>query len=135
MKHIIIAAVITLCTLLSAEARRTPGDKAGVQFETLVYDFGTIRSDSKAATHNFDFTVTGNSAVAILQATPSCGCTASDFPRKPTRPGEKASIKVSFNPRGQKGEVEKDVRVKFRNGSGKSESLTLRIKGVVIPKD
>ena len=38
------------------------------------------------------------------------------------------------DPKGQKGEVEKDVRVRFKNGAGKSEQLTLRIKGVVIPK-
>ena len=126
-----------LCALgiaFGATARRTPGDKAGVHFESLVYDFGTIKADDPQVSHDFEFTVTGSSPVAILYATPSCGCTASDFPRKPTVAGGKEAIKVSFNPKGQKGEIDKDVRVRFKNGAGKSEQLTLRITGTVLPK-
>jgi len=47
---------------------------------------------------------------------------------------KKGKIKVSFNPKGQRGEVDKDVRVRFKNGAGKSEQLTLRIKGCVVPQ-
>ncbi|MDE6157447.1 MAG: DUF1573 domain-containing protein [Muribaculaceae bacterium] len=130
--------MIALCLLAAGTAsvwgeRRVPGDKVGVVFDSLVFDFGTIHESDKAPAHDFTFTVTGSQPVAILYATPSCGCTASDFPRKPSSPGDKAAIKVSFNPKGQRGEVDKDVRVRFKNGAGKSEQLTLRIKGCVIP--
>ena len=113
--------------------RRMPGDKVGVSFDTLIYDFGTVSASAPAVKHEYVFEVTGKQPVAILYATPSCGCTASDFPRKPVKPGEKGIIKVTFDPKGQKGEVEKDVRVRFKNGADKSEQLTLRIRGVVLP--
>lgn len=138
MKTIYKIALL-LCVLMAASAdswaaRRVPGDKVGIAFDSLVYDFGTIRENDKEVRHDFTFTVTGSQPVAILYATPSCGCTASDFPRKPTAAGEKGVIKVSFNPKGQRGEVDKDVRVRFKNGAGKSEQLTLRIRGCVVPQ-
>ncbi len=129
----ILLAAFALCAF-DATARRVPGDKVGISFDSLIYDFGTVSATSPAVEHDYTFEVKGSQPVAILYATPSCGCTASDFPRKPTMPGEKGIIKVTFDPKGQKGEVEKDVRVRFKNGAGKSEQLTLRIKGVVIPK-
>ncbi len=119
--------------LTASAARRTPGEKVGVSFQSLIHDFGTIKASATPVEHEFTFTVTGNTPVAILYATPSCGCTASDFPRKPTGAGESGVITISFNPKGQKGEIDKDVRVRFKNGAGKSEQLTLRIIGVVVP--
>ena len=134
----IYKVLLVLCVIVAATAdmwgaRRVPGDKVGIVFDSLIYDFGTIHENDPAPRHDFTFTVTGSQPVAILYATPSCGCTASDFPRKPAAPGEKAVIKVSFTPKGQHGEVDKDVRVRFKNGAGKSEQITLRIKGCVVP--
>lgn len=131
------AAILLLVAVLAAApawARKIPGEKAGVSFESLVYDFGTIKENDSPVAHDFTFTVTGTQPVAILYATPSCGCTASDFPRKPVKSGESGSIHITFNPRHQQGEVNKDVRVRMKNGAGKSEQITLRITGVVIPE-
>lgn len=138
MKTYIRIFFVTLAFALAAApawaARRQRGEKAGVKFETLVFDFGTIRQSDKPVEHSYDFTVTGSSPVAVLYATPSCGCTASDIPRKPVSPGETGSIGVKFNPRHQKGEINKDVRVRLKNGAGKSEQITLRITGIVLPE-
>lgn len=134
MKKILLALLVLCLCVCAAEARRNPGEKVGVDFDTLTYDFGTIKATDPAVHHDFNFTVTGSSAVAVLYASPSCGCTASEFPRKPVEAGATGTIKVSFNPLGQKGEVNKDVRVRLKNGDGKSEQLSLRIRGVVLPK-
>lgn len=131
--RILLSALVLIIAATPAWARREPGDKVGVHFESLIYDFGTLKQNSPHAKTEFKFTVTGSQPVAILYATPSCGCTASDFPRKPVDAGASGSISVSFNPKGQKGEVNKDVRVRMKNGAGKSEQITLRITGVVIP--
>lgn len=135
MKHLryILIALLSLISVATTEARREPGDKVGAKINNIVYDFGTVREDGERVIHQYEITNTGQSALAIIWVKPNCGCTAPEYPRKPLKPGEKANIKVTFNPVGQKGEVDKDIRVKFRNGAGKSEELSLRLTGVVIP--
>lgn len=134
MKKILLILLALCLCVGAAEARRNPGEKVGVEFDSLTFDFGTIKATDPSVQHDFTFKVTGNSAVAVLYASPSCGCTASEFPRKPVEAGKDGTIKVSFNPLGQKGEINKDVRVRLKNGDGKSEQLSLRIRGVVLPK-
>lgn len=129
-------AIILSCIVLAAGfmwARRTPGDKVGVKFDSLVYEFGTVSSEAAPVTHIFNFTVTGDSPVAILTANANCGCTTPEYDRKPVVTGKNGSIKVSFIPQGQSGEVEKEIRVRFKNGNDKSETVTLRLTGVVAP--
>lgn len=134
MKHLryILIALLALVSVSTAYARREPGEKVGAKIDNIVYDFGTVREDGERVVHQYEITNTGESALAIVWVKPNCGCTAPEYPRKPIKPGESAKIKVTFNPLGQKGEVDKDIRVKFRNGAGKSEELSLRLVGVVI---
>lgn len=133
MKRIFFAAIICLLVAVTAGARTNPGEKVGVTFDKIVYDFGTVKESGANVKHEFVMTVTGDSPVAILQAHASCGCTKPSYDRKPVRPGEKGIIKVSFVPKGQKGEVNKDIRLKLKSGNGKSETVTLRLTGVVTP--
>lgn len=133
MKKFLILFLLSLSCLLPVEAKRVPGEKVGVEFETLIYDFGTVKADSGPVKHSFGYTVTGDSPVAILSAQANCGCTTPEYDRKPATPGGKGAIKVSFLTAGQKGEIDKEVRVRLRNGAGRSESVTLRIRGVVVP--
>ncbi len=134
MKHLRIILISLLAILsISAYARKVPGDKVGAKIDNIVYDFGTVRETEPGVTHEFGITNTGTSALAIIWVKPKCGCTAPEYPRKPIKPGENAKIKVTFKPAGQRGEVDKDIRVKLRNGNGKSEELSLRMTGVVIP--
>lgn len=133
MKRILlILGCILLCAGLM-NARRVPGQKVGVKFDTVVFEFGNVIADSSPITHEFKYTVTGESPVAILTANANCGCTTPEYDRKPVTTGESGSIKVSFVPRGQRGEVEKEIRVRLKNGDGASESVTLLLRGVVVP--
>lgn len=134
MKKILtILLTLVLCVAV-ADARKVPGDKVGVTFDSMIFDFGTVPSDTPALEHTYKMTVTGDSPVAILAATPSCGCTASDYPRKPTKPGETAEIKIVYHPgKKESGEQHKTVRLMLKNGKGKSETVTLRIIGVLVP--
>lgn len=47
-----------------------PGEKPGIKFDTLVYDFGRIRAGSDVV-HDYWFTNTGNGPLEILQVKPS----------------------------------------------------------------
>lgn len=129
-----MAVVATLATF-SADARREPGKKVGVAFETLTYDFGNVAEDGTPVKYEFKYTNTGNGAVTLLWAKPSCGCTQPKYSRKPLMPGESATVEVTFQQRGWKGEVDKDVRMRFKNASGKSEDITVHLRGVVVPAE
>ena len=134
MKYIrILLLALMVLVGITAEARRVPGEKVGVTGDELAYDFGTVKESAPAVVHEYGITNTGDSPLAIIWVKPKCGCTVPQYPRKPLKPGEKATIKVTFTPKGQRGEADKDIRVKFRNGKGKSEELSLRLRGAVIP--
>lgn len=137
MKHILKLIAIVLAVALgfaTADARRIPGEKVGASVDRIIYDFGTVSETAPSVVHDFTVTNTGTSALAIIWVKPKCGCTAPEYPRKPLKPGESAKIKVTFLPAGQHGEVDKEIRVKFKNGAGTSEELSLRMTGVVLPK-
>ena len=39
-----------------------------------------------------------------------------------------------YDPKGQKGEQDKEVRLRVKNADGKAENISLRLTGMVVPK-
>lgn len=131
-----LAAIIMAFAIIigATAARPEPGTKVGAAFpDGIAFDFGTISEKATAPSHTFTFTNTGTSALAIIWAKPSCGCTVPKYPSKPLEPGQSGVITVTFSPRGQRGNIDKTVRLRLKNGDKKSEDITLRITGVVVP--
>ncbi len=126
-------AFVMMLLCIGTAAARTPGQKLGISFDATEYEFGNIKESSQPITHVFTYTNNGDSFVAVLWAKSSCGCTTPEYDRAPLRPGKSTTVKVTFDPRGQAGEVNKSVRLRMRSGTGHSEEVTLRITGVVIP--
>lgn len=135
MKRIVnILLIIVLAAFAAFDAQAAdPGAKAGVKFETLSFDFGNVKEDAGKVVHVFEFTNTGTSAVSVLRAKASCGCTVPKFSRKPVEPGQKGRVTVTFRTKGQRGEQNKSVRVRLKNADGKSEDISLLMTGVVVP--
>ena len=131
--RIFLLALAAVLGIATAGAKDLPGQKVGVSFAELAYDFGNVSEDGEPVVHEYTYSNVGDSPVTVLWAKASCGCTMPKYERKPLRPGEKATIRVKFIPKGQKGEVDKDVSIQFRNGKGKKEKVTLRLKGTVTP--
>lgn len=127
----LLAMLILLALPLAAKA--PAGSKVGVEFAETVFDFGTVNDGKEPVVHTFTFTNTGSGPVAIERVSVSCGCTKPEYSRKPVSPGEKGEVKIKYNPAGQKGEVTKDIKVRMRNGADRTEVITLRLRGVVIP--
>ncbi|MDE6134695.1 MAG: DUF1573 domain-containing protein, partial [Muribaculaceae bacterium] len=100
-----------------------------------VYDFGNARSDAGSITHTFSIRNNGKKALSIISALPSCGCTVADYDRKPFMPGQEGTVKVKLSLYGQKGEIQKDVKVRLKSASGASEQIVFALKGVVIPAE
>lgn len=129
--RIVLVVMMSVLTVLAINAR-TPGAKVGVSFNRVEADFGTV---SAGAPVRLEYVMTNNSdaAVAILSARASCGCTEPQYPRRPVAPGNSATISVSFNTNGQRGEINKEVTLRLKNAAGKSEKVQLVLRGVVTP--
>lgn len=133
MYRILILLLVSLIAGTGTYAKSNPGKKVGVEFEATSHDFGTVAENKGPVIYTYTFDNTGSSPVAIITVATSCGCTRPEYTRKPVAPGEKGVIKVTFNTEGQRGEVNKDIKVRLRNANGKAERVTLRLNGVVVP--
>lgn len=104
--------------------------KAKISFAEYRYDFGNVKENKGAVSHEFTFTNTGDGNLLIIDATATCGCTKPEYPKQPIAPGKKGKIKVTYNPLGRPGPIDRTVTVKT-NGSPKK--VRLKIVGTVIP--
>lgn len=97
-------------------------------FERLEYDFGRVIKGEKLS-YAFKFKNTGKSNLIISSARTSCGCTTSNPPQAPVRPGESGEITVTFDSKNQNGEVTKMVVV---SANTYPVQTTLRVKANVV---
>ena len=106
--------------------------KAIAMFTEKNHDFGYIKEEKGAVSHEFEFENVGDEPLIIVSATASCGCTRPEYPTKPIKPGKKGKIKVTFSPIGRPGPFRKEIRVKT---NGRNKMVRLHIEGSVIGKD
>jgi len=100
-----------------------------LQFETRVYDFGSIQEENGMVTTDFEFTNDGEAPLVINRVIASCGCAIPDWTREPIPAKGKGIIKVTYNPKGRPGPFAKAVTVKSNSST---PSLVLQIRGEVI---
>ncbi len=104
-----------------------------IKFTHQRYDFGTIEEALGEVTCNFDFENTGDEPLVISRVRTSCGCTVPEYTEEPIAPGEKGSVKITFNPSGRPGKFSKSIYV-YTNTD--PDRTILRILGTVVrPED
>jgi len=81
-----------------------------ISFDNKTYDFGDV-VEGERLTYAFKFKNTGKSNLIIYSSEATCGCTTSQPPKAPVRPGESGEITVTFDSKGQKGKVSKRILV------------------------
>ena len=126
MKKFLLSTLMLICgiTFVSAQAE--------IKFDKLTHDFGTFSEASPVVTCTFNFTNTGDKPLVINQAVASCGCTAPEYTKDPIQPGQKGSIKVTYNGTGKfPGHFKKSITVRT---NGKVEMTRLYIEGTMEEK-
>ncbi|HMM12675.1 MAG TPA: DUF1573 domain-containing protein [Bacteroidales bacterium] len=118
----------TLMAQQPATAPTTNGPE--ITFAKVVHDFGTIYVGSDGS-YDFEFTNTGKEPLILSQPRSSCGCTVPAWPRKPILPGEKESIKVTYNTT-IRGNFTKTVTV--LSNATTNNAVVLTIRGNVVDK-
>lgn len=122
----LIASLLTAIPIMAAEKE----DKPKIEFASRSHNFGAIPENGGPVTAVYEFTNTGTSPLIILSVTNGgCGCTKPKFPTQPIKPGEKSQIKVTFNPEGRLGSVNRTVRVSTNAGN---KRIGLSFKGTVV---
>lgn len=107
---------------ITPELLETPG---AFSFDTTVYDFGEIIQGQKVR-HIFRFKNVGKGDLVISDAKTSCGCTVSEYPRKPVPPGGEGEVTVEFDSENKQGQVSKTVTLYANTVPNETE---LKIKG------
>ena len=106
-----------------------PTSMAKFKWEETTHNFGKIEQGTPV-TVNFEFTNTGTIPLVISNVKGSCGCTVTDYTKKPIPPGGKGSVKATYNAAAL-GAFNKSIRV-TANVEGGTEMLF--IKGEVLKK-
>lgn len=108
-----------------------PDDKLPVfKFDTTTFNFGTI-NEGDVVTHEFGFTNTGATDMLVSQAIGSCGCTVGEWTKEPIKPGQRGSIKATFNSEGKQGSMHKSLTI---TANTKPNQVQVFIEGEVNPK-
>ncbi len=79
-------------------------------FDEESYDFGDMIHGEKY-THIFKFQNIGAEDLILTNVKASCGCTTPVWPKEPIASGETAEIKVIFNTKGKRGNINKAVTI------------------------
>jgi hypothetical protein len=98
-------------------------------FDKLVHDYGTITQGGDGNSV-FTFINKGKAPIVLNDVKASCGCTTPEWTRTPVAPGEKGSIKVTYNTNNV-GAFSKSITI---SSNAKNTPVVLIIKGNVTPK-
>jgi hypothetical protein len=106
-------------------AQKKAADVAKLNTET--FDFGKVKQ-SVPAVATFIVTNIGSEPLIIETATPTCGCTISDYTKSPIAPGKTGYIKATYNAAALGG-IHKTLTVKF---AGVDEIKQINLAGEVM---
>ena len=116
--------ILALCAL-------TAPAHAQLIFTPDSWDFGTISETDGRVSHTFTGENRSDKPVVILDVVTTCGCTVPEFTKRPIRPGEKTTIKVTFDPTNRPGAFTKELGV---YSSERRNIATLTVRGSVTPR-
>ncbi len=124
MKQPILLILFAICTIAAH-------GQENLIFSAREWDFGEIHETGGRVSHRFTARNEGERPVVILDVVTSCGCTIPEFSRKPIKPGDEATITVTFDPANRPGVFDKELQV---YSSERRKIATLSIHGLVIPR-
>ena len=105
-------------------------DGAVITLNERPYNFGDVFEGEKKE-HVFEMENSGNKPLILDNVITSCGCTATEWPRNPINPGQKADILVMFNSTGKMGNQKKIITILSNSVNEREE---LEIMAHVLPR-
>jgi len=130
MRHKLLWLILLVALLVPGLAVAAGKGKPAIKFSEYRIDLGTVKEKGGPVSCEFMFTNTGNANLIIIDAKATCGCTRPEYPQKPIAPGKSGKIKVTYNPLGRPGPIDRTVTV---TTNGKPKKVRLHIGGNVTP--
>ena len=119
--------IFLLLMMLASLVAYAQQEQPEIKFDKTVHNFGTFSEKTPVQTAVFAFTNIGKAPLIINQAIASCGCTIPSYTKEPIMPGEKGTVKVTYNGKGKfPGHFKKSITIKT---NGKVEMVRLYIEG------
>ncbi len=110
MKHAVMTALLAMA-FAALSCSCSSGGESLLDFDHTLWDCGTLSGDASAVFHTFTAVNTSSGEVRIQNFVPSCNCVnVLAYPVTLT-PGEMFEITVSFDPKGEKGSVQRSVEL------------------------
>lgn len=123
MKKLLFLVLALSSTSLFAQKKADDIAKLNVQ----TYDLGKVKQ-GVPATATFVVTNIGTEPLLIEQASPTCGCTISDYTKSEIAPGKTGYIKATYNA-ANLGHIDKTLTVKF---AGADDIKSIKLTGDVL---
>lgn len=118
-----------MCLLaLSLLVAKSGVSQAKLQFDDTKKSFGFVKK-GEVVVIDFTFQNTGITPLIINDAKTECSCTTIDFPKQPVAPGQKGTIKVSFDTKSVYDRQDRTVEI-VSNAAGSPQKI--RFRGVVL---
>lgn len=119
--------IFLLLMMLASLVAYAQQEQPEIKFDKTVHNFGTFSEKTPVQTAVFAFTNIGKAPLIINQAIASCGCTIPSYTKEPIMPGEKGTVKVTYNGKGKfPGHFKKSITIRT---NGKVEIVRLYIEG------
>ena len=119
--------IFVLLMMLASLVAYAQQEQPEIKFDKTVHNFGTFSEKTPVQTAVFAFTNIGKAPLIINQAIASCGCTIPSYTKEPIMPGEKGTVKVTYNGKGKfPGHFKKSITIRT---NGKVEMVRLYIEG------
>ena len=119
--------IFLLLMMLASLVAYAQQEQPEIKFDKTVHNFGTFSEKTPVQTAVFAFTNIGKAPLIINQAIASCGCTIPSSTQEPIMPGEKGTVKVTYNGKGKfPGHFKKSITIRT---NGKVEMVRLYIEG------
>lgn len=119
--------IFLLLMMLASLVAYAQQEQPEIKFDKTVHKFGTFSEKTPVQTAVFAFTNIGKAPLIINQAIASCGCTIPSYTKEPIMPGEKGTVKVTYNGKGKfPGHFKKSITIRT---NGKVEMVRLYIEG------
>lgn len=119
-----------LITLITLVATARAGDKGDLVFTDTIHDFGEVAASAGYITCSFEFVNESDSAIFILGALSSCGCTIPDYPREAIEPRQHGEVRVTYDTLGRPaGPFDKTIQLIVGNDRRR---IVLRVRGNAV---
>ena len=119
--------IFLLLMMLASLVAYAQQEQPEIKFDKTVHNFGTFSEKTPVQTAVFAFTNIGKAPLIINQAIASCGCTIPSYTKEPIMPGEKGTVKVTYNGKGKfPGHFKKSITIRT---NGKVEMVRLYREG------